>query len=233
VKPENLKGVIGVNDLEKVKASDEIFFDRTIVNENYTIGPQNELINDIALLHVTKPIDFSSPLIKAVCLPAKGKTSYKVADVVGWGQTQPFGFTTTVLQTAVVYPFKERECVKRFKLDKKRLKNDILVIFEAYNCLLYKLREYKELWDMTQELLEKLLIAEKTLMISPEIGGKFISILEGYHGRARDLLIACYYHPLKRHTATTKGAHGYQSGYGGAGEWARNRLRVARVIQIV
>ncbi|RWS10609.1 ABC transporter-like protein 12 [Dinothrombium tinctorium] len=114
-KPEELKGVVGVNDLEKVEANNEIFFDRVIVHSNYTVGPERELINDIALLHVNKPIDFSSQWINSICLPKRGETSYKAADVTGWGQTEEHGFSTNILQTAVVYPFREIECVRRYK----------------------------------------------------------------------------------------------------------------------
>ncbi|RWS11761.1 Serine proteinase stubble-like protein, partial [Dinothrombium tinctorium] len=114
--PEDLKGVIGVNDLASAQTSDEIFFDKVIVHENYTFETNREmLMDDIALLHVTKPIHFSSQLINAVCLPQKGKKSLKKADVTGWINAKQKGFSRNFLRKAVISLFPEKECARRFK----------------------------------------------------------------------------------------------------------------------
>ncbi|RWS11346.1 Serine proteinase stubble-like protein [Dinothrombium tinctorium] len=109
-----LKAIVGVIDLNNVEASGGVFLDKVIKHENYSVGNENEQINDIALLHTSKPIDLSISQINAICLPKKGEKSYLKADLTGWGQTKQNGFAN-VLRTTVVYPFPDSECRRFYK----------------------------------------------------------------------------------------------------------------------
>ena len=54
----------------------------------------------------------------------------------------------------------------------------------------------------------------------PHPGAMWISTLEGNYEEWKGMVVSCYYHPTKRHTATTIGKLGTQRIEAPAGIWA-------------
>jgi len=56
--------------------------------------------------------------------------------------------------------------------------------------------------------------------LQPHPGSMWISILEGNYEDWRGMVVSCYYHPTKKHTATTIGKLGTKRSEASAGNWA-------------
>merc|ERR1711874_46945 len=67
-------------------------------------------INDIALIKLSRPVNFSSEVLP-VCLPPRTPTyTNKVATVTGWGTTSSGGSTSDVLREVDVRVWSNLEC---------------------------------------------------------------------------------------------------------------------------
>ena len=54
----------------------------------------------------------------------------------------------------------------------------------------------------------------------PEVGAKWLSWSDGYTSGWKGKVISAYYHPTKRHSATTKGKLGIKRSVARGGQWA-------------
>jgi len=57
-------------------------------------------------------------------------------------------------------------------------------------------------------------------MSQPHAGSLWITNLEGKYGSWKGMVVSCYYHPTKRHSATTVGKLGEKRSEASAGQWA-------------
>ncbi|XP_059470399.1 chymotrypsin-1-like [Neocloeon triangulifer] len=69
-------------------------------------------INDIAILRVTPPLDFSDPSIGPVSLPGQYDQTIadKVATVIGWGLDESGGTIQEILKEVDIFVFCDEEC---------------------------------------------------------------------------------------------------------------------------
>eukprot|EP00029_Vermamoeba_vermiformis_P013961 TRINITY_DN8940_c0_g1_i1.p1 TRINITY_DN8940_c0_g1~~TRINITY_DN8940_c0_g1_i1.p1 ORF type:complete len:114 (+),score=11.73 TRINITY_DN8940_c0_g1_i1:22-342(+) len=58
------------------------------------------------------------------------------------------------------------------------------------------------------------------VMSQPQEGTWFLSSLYGQWGTYSGQVVACFYHPTKKHTATTEGKNGEKRSVAEAGHWA-------------
>ncbi|RWS12613.1 trypsin-like serine proteinase 1 [Dinothrombium tinctorium] len=112
---EHLKGMVGTNDIRRPgPKSMEIYFDLSIIHENYTHGEYN---NDIALLHTTKsmPMYPNTTAINAACLPQANQAFDGFLTVSGWGRISEEGPRTSRLKTLGVPLQESGNCKQRYK----------------------------------------------------------------------------------------------------------------------
>jgi hypothetical protein len=78
----------------------------------------------------------------------------------------------------------------------------------------------EELLDILGQNVVDLFTAESVVMQQPVVGSQWISFLNGNWGSWDGILISCFYHPTKTHTATTDGKLGVKTSVAEACHWA-------------
>ena len=61
---------------------------------------------------------------------------------------------------------------------------------------------------LTKDVLSKLINSPSSQWSQPEEGAVWISCVDGWYGLPHGTVFSAYYHPTKRHTATTEGSLG-------------------------
>lgn len=117
MKPNQLKGSVGQYKISESKTSYEIAFDEIITHPNYNC---DKVENDIALIKLHKPIDFSNQ-VSPICVASREnphQLSGTKAIVSGWGWTnedQSTGLRADILQKASVEVWQNDICEASYK----------------------------------------------------------------------------------------------------------------------
>ncbi|CAF4370079.1 unnamed protein product [Rotaria sp. Silwood2] len=109
---QNITIAAGIHNLTEVNQTIRRF-DRIFIHSDYT-GPVHWFKNDIAILHLSKPLDLDiNPRITRTCRPPRMSTQQDAREypsngsmlaVIGWGLlNRPFNVKTQVLQQLYIY----------------------------------------------------------------------------------------------------------------------------------
>lgn len=100
---------VGLTHLNENIASHKVI--KVYVHEKYN---KKTLINDIALLKLSKPLTFSNK-IKAIRLVTKTFAVGKFAAITGWGRISEFGKYSNALMKALLPIIENKECIEMYK----------------------------------------------------------------------------------------------------------------------
>jgi len=78
----------------------------------------------------------------------------------------------------------------------------------------------KQLIEILGQTLVDRLNAKSVIISQPVLGSYWFSYLDGWWGTYNGILVSCFYHPTRKHSATTEGKLGVQRSVSGAGRWA-------------
>jgi len=118
--PDILTIVVGADTLNSAEGQ-KLSLTKIFVHPNYNSITKE---NDIAILYLSKPIDFTDVNVAKICLPAVSKSEqsrYPIAQrpivAIGWGRTSSNGNTSNILRQVTVKTIgnNERICKNSIK----------------------------------------------------------------------------------------------------------------------